>query len=590
MSLRLYERPTPRSLMARNALAIVGSLRPYIPEATYEGRLSIVGAIGACSARLIAGELPVGATVSVDNTASEIVVAWPAYSSGAVGIPNGDFEDGDFGWEKGPGWARTNDNAVTGAWCMKFIDHGGDSVLANSYRASITPGETVNASCQVRQGASSSGNAGACVRLDFYSADNTLLTSREGTMVAQGENNEAKLSNVSAVAPPNSAFVSIACRGFRKRQNREVWVDSFEWDVAQASVGTNESREWPITLEAKDSIGRTAQWSGVIRPAESLWVATNPSDDGLSGVEELLYSRDFIDWTVVARSPAAAASQTRIGDAGGRAIIFRRSTTIELLDDPLSGGVLEVAGASFGTDTYDLLSYDNGNTLVVQRRTPSTPADWIPRAFVSFNKGATWTEYALPSATSRIVGRLFRMPSGRWVCNGYGNFPAKTIMHYTDAATPTGWVTVTVEDAAGINRNFYAHVQHANGVICAFTNVGDLARTVNGADWVITDGVLGTGDLTPGYAASIAVGDVMLLDGAVGVYARSADAGLTWAMMASPLQNFVGLAYGSGLLVGWDEYGSIVKSTDLGLTWSAPTTLPGNRGAPAIGFIAVPGG
>lgn len=265
-NLRLFEHPANRKLFGVGVpkLYISGTLPGSLPEVAYEGRLQIINAGGDCTAWLTAGELPPGSTVSVDNTTKEIVVAWPAYEAAAVAIPNAGLESGDDGWLFGPGWSVTTDNPVSGAKALQYLDHGGDSVVSNTMRADIAPGTPITAGCAVRQGASSKGNAGACVRLEFFDAAGNMLAPAEGNMVLQGDNNEVHPSTVSTVSPSNVDSVRIAARGFRKRQNKKVWVDDFYWNVAQPSVGTNVSGQWCITLRVRDALGREAEWSGCI--------------------------------------------------------------------------------------------------------------------------------------------------------------------------------------------------------------------------------------------------------------------------------------------------------------------------------------
>lgn len=269
---RLFEHPANRSTFGAGVpkLYIAGALANAAPALAYEGRLSIVN-LGQATAQVIsvAGSLPPGATVTVDNAADQVVVAWPAYQASAAPIPNADFEQGDQQWIKGPGWSivqnDVNDdpNTPTSAWAAKYANQGGNVELRNAVRVPVTLGQAIAASCRVQQGASSAGNAGAAVRLFFQPASGAEVM-REGNLVDSGSNSEWKTSTLNTTSPVTGT-VQIGCRGKRHRQNKPLWVDNFAWNATQPSVGTNaEGTIGPITIRIRDTLGREAEWTGSI--------------------------------------------------------------------------------------------------------------------------------------------------------------------------------------------------------------------------------------------------------------------------------------------------------------------------------------
>lgn len=269
--IRLFEHPADRGKFnVLPVLAISGSLAAARPELAYEGRLAIAN-LGQATAEVIAvtGALPPGATVTVDNAADQVVVAWPAYQASAAPIPNADFEQGDAQWLKGPGWSvvqnDVNDdpNTPTSQWAAKFANQGGNVELRNAVRMAVTAGQPISASCRVQQGASSAGNAGAAVRLFFQPATGVEVM-REGNLVDSGSNSAWGTSALNTTAPVTGT-VQIGCRGKRHRQNKPLWVDNFAWNVTQPSVGINvETTLGPITLRIRDTLGREAEWTGSI--------------------------------------------------------------------------------------------------------------------------------------------------------------------------------------------------------------------------------------------------------------------------------------------------------------------------------------
>lgn len=275
MSIVPYLRPDLDQSSERPPLYITGALANAKPGDAYEGRLQIHNQIGACVVLSVTGDdLPVGGTVSIDG--NEIVVAWPAYAEAAAPITNPGFEDGMAGWQGGAGWSTTTDNPIAGTRSAVFKDAPGSSILSSLSRYPVDAGDTIHASAEIRQGASSAGNAGAGVRMEFRDAAGSLVGHKDGNMVMSASNNAVKQSTVTVTPgdrPAGTELVNIACHGLRKRQNREVWADTFAWDHAVAAAGINADATICITIQIRDSAGRTAAWSGCISIKKSgdLW-------------------------------------------------------------------------------------------------------------------------------------------------------------------------------------------------------------------------------------------------------------------------------------------------------------------------------
>lgn len=273
MSIAPFLRPDLDQAAEQLPLYITGTLAGGKPGDAYEGRLQIHNQIGACVVLSVTGDdLPVGGTVSIDG--NEVVVAWPAYAEAAAPITNPGFEDGMAGWQGGAGWSTTTDNPIAGTRSAVFKDAPGSSILSSLSRYPVDAGDTIHASAAIRQGASSAGNAGAGVRLEFRDAAGALVGHKDGNMVMSASNNAVKPSTVTVTPgdrPAGTELVNIACHGLRKRQNREVWADTFAWDHAVAAAGINADATICITIQIKDSAGRTAIWSGCVIVVSHFW-------------------------------------------------------------------------------------------------------------------------------------------------------------------------------------------------------------------------------------------------------------------------------------------------------------------------------
>lgn len=271
MSITPYLRPDLDQTAEQLPLYITGTLDSGKPGDAYEGRLQIHNQAGACVVLSVTGDdLPVGGTVSIDG--DEVVVAWPAYAEAAAPITNPGFEDGMAGWQGGAGWSTTTDNPIAGTRSAVFKDAPGSSILSSLSRYPVDAGDTIHASAAIRQGASSAGNAGAGVRMEFRDAAGALVGHKDGNMVMSASNNAVKPSTVTVTPgdrPAGTELVNIACHGLRKRQNREVWADTFAWDHAVAAAGINADATICITIQIRDSAGRTASWSGCVSVSAS---------------------------------------------------------------------------------------------------------------------------------------------------------------------------------------------------------------------------------------------------------------------------------------------------------------------------------
>jgi len=434
MHIRLFERPSPVGGTLQGALEVVGSLPVARVAQSYTGRLDIVNAIGACTVEMLDGSLPPGATVYVDNDTHQVVVTWPSYQSGDTPIANASLEAGNAdGWQLGPGWSVTDDNATDGDYTLVYANNGGDSRAVSTTRAEVSPGTSVHASCDVRQGASSSGNAGACVLLEFRDASGLLLSTFEGNLVDQGSNNESQVSSVVASAPTGTATVNIGTRGFRKRQNREVWVDNFSWNVQREEVGVNITGSYCITLRVHDSAGRQADWEGCVEVA-----GTGTKWWGTKGTSVLYSTDDPVNGPWVAHEMGFTVAslvpldqQRMIVTGGGRLLDLSSGVPVvvstgHVVPSPASLKYVTFWPATAGKP--EIILYHNGSGQVAY----------------STDLGLTFETKARPLADDSDSPPV-RLSSGRWVRGAWQGGPRNWVGSYSDAIVPdtADWIAGT---------------------------------------------------------------------------------------------------------------------------------------------------
>lgn len=341
------------------------------------------------------------------------------------------------------------------------------------------------------------------------------------------------------------------------------------------------------TIRVTDAIGTVVLLADSNQVTVSLWLATNANSARNTGNADLLISDDLVNWELHSRVPNLAPNLNGgpMAVGNGNIILSSTGSSIELFSD-LSNTVIPVTTLSgiVDNDEAGFSVFDNYNYIV--SRGGHTAAG-NTNTHLSTDHGVTWHNYAKPGGLIPYPANVWRLGNGRWVCPGVGNFGGFTSMYYTDNTFPTGWTKVNLTNFSKVNRAFYATIGNDNAVCCV-TNQGQIVRTINGTSWQSVTTSLGS--QTDMGRGQIVIGDVFIIQyDQTRSYLRSDDAGLTWSKLAiSTTGNFTiqGFAYGNGILVAYVSGGGLWKSTDLGLTWSS-FTLPGNRGAPTIGFAEV---
>lgn len=302
MPTHIYQRPLMDQGSWATTLRIVGQLVDYNLGESYEGRLQILNSIGPHFVKQTGGDpLPDGTVIRVDEETSEIVVSWePLYripgsrNEYAAELVNADFE-GEKGWTFGTGWKITTDNPITGSKSGVYQVQNGMSVLSHTARYKVIPGRAITAQCQVRQGASAEGNAGASVMLEWRDAQGSVLSRSEGNQVMSASKNRVYPSNLTAMPPDDAVYVNIAANGIRYKENKDLWVDNFKWDhvVVDVVEPVNPSEEYYLELEVVDSTGRIGRWKGSILLAG---VYTTSKLYGFYDVDSLIVGADFAEF------------------------------------------------------------------------------------------------------------------------------------------------------------------------------------------------------------------------------------------------------------------------------------------------------
>jgi hypothetical protein len=216
---------------------------------------------------------------------------------------NGSFELGDQDWTKETAWSiGVADNTFDGDYVGKLSQTGSGGrystvVYRRIYNATAvpaTPGQSITASCKVMQGASSSGQAGAKVQIEWLDASLVSVKIDDGNLVSSGSNGEWKTSTVTATAPANTAYVRVGASGY-VRFAEQLYVDLFAWNYSyrpsyvslvytaiQSGNGVSAATEpvWPETPDSTVTDG-TVIW-GTEYGSSVTWEAVPILESGLT--------------------------------------------------------------------------------------------------------------------------------------------------------------------------------------------------------------------------------------------------------------------------------------------------------------------
>lgn len=296
----------PKDLSAAPpALSVVGALPNGFVGMDYEEFLQVVNPVGKFTVEVLENGLPAGNKVLADNFNKRIVVSFPAWTEDAVSPQgNWDFEGGDDGQ-----WDLTSDGAglsigggdgydtYNGSRSLRYANHKGTVSARNINFAPVSPGDQLNASCWIQQGASDRRHTSGRVVISWHDENYGLLPGGEGTawvvgnLVDSGSGGEWKQSVLNgATAPVGAKYAQLSISLNRVRQNLPMWADAAYWD-AQYRVGSPTTGVFPLHLRVKDSLNRYAYWSGEVVIGEpKKFVGYTESFLQASGLSTVVYA------------------------------------------------------------------------------------------------------------------------------------------------------------------------------------------------------------------------------------------------------------------------------------------------------------
>lgn len=180
-------------------------------------------------------------------------------------VTNGGFEDGASGWSLASGFTIGefgNGTYFQGTWSLQWNSTGTGRAI-NTNATEVVPGQAINGNCQVQQGASSSGQAGARAEIAWYDASDELISITSGNLIDSGSNQSWKQSSVAGIAPVGAAFARFSVYAFRTGGSHALWIDNCTWDAVVSSLPSG------LVFRAVQAI---AGYSGATEP---VWPVVN---------------------------------------------------------------------------------------------------------------------------------------------------------------------------------------------------------------------------------------------------------------------------------------------------------------------------
>lgn len=545
---RIFDNPKGAWLEAGNYPPIVlsGTFDDYNTSQAYESRVQISGHVGNCAVFLDSEtNLPPGYTLTVDNDTDEVVLRWPAYqvlSLSEADIPNAGFELGDNGdWVKGYLWE-------IGAYAANQVYEGTKSAQFSQGEKSITSrinaahprtcsaGTSVTASCQVQQGQSDAGNAGAWVWIEFLDSNGDVLTHTEGNHVTSGSNSAWHQSSVTAVAPTNTVSARIGAEAFRNRhQDYNLWVDDFQWDLppeVDDFVGTNETNTINLCLHVVDSLGRTAEECYVIEayvaPPSILFVAAGGITAG-----QVKTTTDGLTWT--SRSTGSTALTKAVGYGNGWVVMADADAKFWRSDDSgVTWSAATTAAFSPSGQVPKSIAYGNGTFVCVTTSTGTSNT----RVYYSTDNGDNWTEATLPSISAGNTVHKVSFVNNVFLFRKSGI--AGTASYLYTSANGSVWSASSTLNAASC-------IGEDGSRFILFYGSGQSYYSSNGAAWTAGASIgSGQNQLVQGYPGGAVVHNLTTTSAAK-AYRRTTDHGATWS---SAPTNASGSAYCSAYAGG----------------------------------------
>lgn len=342
--------------------------------------------------------------------------------------------------------------------------------------------------------------------------------------------------------------------------------------------------------------------NGVLRSTDNgaTWASVSTSDIGLTSAQDLIFAAGNF-WLVGGSGKVAFSAD---GSAGSWTAVTSGFGTTQINRIIRANGVFVIVGASgklatssngsswtlvtsqFGTSSISNIAYGNARLVI---------SGASGKVAYSIDDGATWVLASSTGTTLTIdhlvfVGAQFLYAIAAQIYKSAdGDVWAAASMPTTSNSWLTGMGADAVLTGADGSNSFATFTTTDGETWTAYTNpfkaaplrgfaadgttqvlsswLGLVARSADsGATWALVTNALGTGNVN----AAIQVAGKIIAVGAGGAIGVSTDNGATWQRLASgTTQDCLSIAAGGGLVVVGCAGATLIVSSDNGVTWAA---------------------
>jgi YD repeat-containing protein len=191
--------------------------------------------------------------------------------TGAFGMQpfNPDFENGDSGWRKTPGWSIIEGTKPSNGTWEAVYDGNGPATMENENRAPVVAGQTITAKGSIALYKPDGTHPGGVILLLWFDADGNLLRTDKSEEIVNGDQGDYTVVSVTGTAPSGAAYATIGLSGSTAGNGGSAVFDAIQWNyqyqVPPADDHTEYANRFVYDLNGHlvsqtDADGNTQTW------------------------------------------------------------------------------------------------------------------------------------------------------------------------------------------------------------------------------------------------------------------------------------------------------------------------------------------
>jgi YD repeat-containing protein len=143
---------------------------------------------------------------------------------------NPDFENGDSGWDKLPGWSIIQGTKPANGTWEGVYDGTGASTMINQNRAPVVSGQSITAQASIALYKPDGTHPGGALLLMWFDAAGNLLRYDKSKEIVNGDQGEYEVVSVTGTAPDGAAYATIGLSGSTDGSGGSAVFDAVQWN------------------------------------------------------------------------------------------------------------------------------------------------------------------------------------------------------------------------------------------------------------------------------------------------------------------------------------------------------------------------